>query len=1624
MEVDVTSEMFKAISHGFVTVPWSQSPDLTIDDVSGGPQVHEWLSKVFLSQLFAEDPSDEYENGFCTEKYPCLLGEGNAHEDSECALYLQKGKDNCPSYLGGKSSCCEPCSNNITCPNITYQLKGSWATVSSAVTDLSAACGTGMPPWISLLESWPVTASLTNLFETPAPTSSDPNFCPERLNRAPQSGPLPVAARTLTLAGFNQVLAGRITMKRIKLVSSSSPKFKTAYPQFMSARGISAFSRTDDDNHDSFGTSELYTYSEDGGYLGAGGFVHFLDFSKSQTVIRRELDILKNNYWFDLNQATLAIEMLFFNGNYEMFMHITFVFEHDFSGETNYYVLAQPLNMSFINSGTGFSFWLRYLALLVMVVGFFGFFKYEMDDISADPLAYFTNALQIIHFISLVLSLVIVIVWCSLVYSYDYRSARLPLDVEITAKTEQFENIVGLAGVAKIFSDIMSVNLCLIIIRCILLMANMTPFLSVIINTISTARLDLFSFVVVFAILFFGFTVAGYILCGSRTKDFSTWPRSFITCLKMVMGESNFEKLDSGDQMLGQPYFFCFHLIFIIIKNVLLSVICLAYYKERKKVDEPNADDKYPLKRFIRQVKSNVREWSRFIGQCIGTIWQFLFGSGSGSAIRVNYEQVNLYRDKRGSFKPKTRSVQYESKQDEFQGDVRMPNQDIRLRPKKPFYRDGLMNYYVDYLAHDGLTAEAGVKENFRLVAIQQQGESDPVRFRDREIFESEKGKTFQGTKFRGFGEDARNILEFEQEHPPIQLEFEGWVQPISWDCVFTLIFVIIYSLFLVWSMRIQDSFNLTEVQRMTLFEPHWFAYNPTRLQNFSSLEGLEEVSNWFHSAIENGAYSCVTSASNPEECTAALNDRYFRSDHALFAGPDGMMDYGPDGGVGFTPGGADGQSLGYVPWSDVQGGDPSWESSMSTTPRMFHWNVGFMPNNFVRTTMQVACFDENEEEKWKFGYPFVLNKVVKHQSNGCAQAGCMDQMVRNVEESGGQCLDSNGRVRNPRVYNGAWSSVNYTFSKTGTYKELGGIAIGLGATKAEADIITDILHQDQMLRGRFINSIVLEYVVYNEHYDMFTYNMVSFSILATGKMKTKFHSVVFPLNVFSTGQQEKSSGLRSAIYVSWVTVLVCVLGFTFFFLRDLFIQYRITSELQKPKWSFLGSFFAESWWNVLDLFTVILLLVTQYFFFRYVMIDQRINDWGWSSWTTKHMKFNLTVAEDRKDDFFNFSEAAYFFDSYTFFASWSILFIAVRTIKYMVSIQQLHLVVLTMSTAVWELLAMLLITFLALFGFASTFFIRYGTRFYRFGDISNAFCELFIFMCGVFDTEALFHQSPEFFFIVFPFVQLVFYFILANMFLAVTVYKWREVRKTAQEDVMSTFKRCWKSSFMCSKRLAQKDEEDATNKQISLDEKFWQQCAVLTFLSKFDDSGNIRGLDSKHRDGGPDGAGKENEEEGALQMDKNADGKERNLDKMFKKAHMEIASQMCRNVALRDDGAGVQQILSPDIHTEYHHEDDSADVTIGIVEDQVDIATSKKIKQDLEDKLKLDERKGDNSVAQEIWLDALITVLEDVEILKAVQAFFLPPPMIKPRTQQEWGVFDQKKVKMSKDSTNSLGFS
>jgi len=360
-------------------------------------------------------------------------------------------------------------------------------------------------------------------------------------------------------------------------------------------------------------------------------------------------------------------------------------------------------------------------------------------------------------------------------------------------------------------------------------------------------------------------------------------------------------------------------------------------------------------------------------------------------------------------------------------------------------------------------------------------------------------------------------------------------------------------------------------------------------------------------------------------------------------------------------------------------------------------------------------------------------------------------------------------------------------------------------------------------------------------------------------------------------------------------------------------------------------------------------------------------------------------------------------------------LFMMVRLIKYFGAVPQLRLMMTTMSSAFYELAIITSITLVVWMAFTVMFFLRFGIQFSnKYGQISRAFTELFLYVCGRFATADIQANSPIYFIFMFTTFQVIF-FLLLNMYLVAIVYRWKDARRDAQEfSLQSTVENM--SKFLSPNTRA-KDDKKKDNKHLDID--FWRACSVITHLGHMDKFGKIQVPDSK---GAPraidDDDGKAvapyedpDQDEGGLDLDKEGGAKE--FLAIFKRVHMEIASQMCRKVAPKGAGVGdlgedEQLAAAPAAGTLETQEETDAHIEIGIVEEPVDPSQAITIEKTLRKALADEEH-----IAKELWLDALVTALEDAGTLRRLQQFFLPMPMIKPKKPQEWGQFQQKKVKM-----------
>ncbi|CAE8619193.1 unnamed protein product [Polarella glacialis] len=1666
--VHVSSEVYQAVVSRFLTSPWKLHPARYIYDVKGGPQVYEWLDQVFVPQLYLDQPEMGQGQGYCSVGSPCLLAEGNADSPEECSGSLQPGDRNCATSLGPAASCCEPCSGP-QCPSIQINTEVGKKSANTSVTDLSASCADEMPAWLSQLSQW---TSDDRPSTVPDPEIS---FCPERLSKVDVDISLKEEGmnQQLNVGLYNRALMGRITLKRRKLHPFDSKSFANPYQRILKQQKVYA-DRYDPENEDtdSFGQFKRYTYEENAGYKSAGGFVEHLNFDQPRSVIQKQLSALNRDSWFNLKQGSLTVEMLLFNGNVDKLIYVSFVIEHDHSGQAEVSVSANCLKLS-VHDLDKWESWARFMLYIIILVCFTVFLKNEIEDMSADVTSYFTHVMGIIHVVSFGLCAYCILTYAMIVCSFTFLNFSLPISPIASERNLEFQNLASLADMQATFMVWVSTNTGLICVQAIALMSNLAPHWSLILITISRMRKHLLAFLAILVVLILGFVQAGMLLFGESFLHFSDFLRGIVSGVQMVNGQGNYTSLQEAHPGAGYMYFLIFHICFLIFKTVLLSIIINGYIFERRSLENADSADTYPLRRFVRSTKAWLNQYSAFIRRCAASFQALFFGGRSrmgAQAARVNFENVAKLQDKRAT-KPRKRNVIYEQKAEDDDpaaeapqgGEVKhqggMIAADVKLRVVPPFFPDGMMHFYVESVANDGPAMDFKVQKDFRLISIQAEGATDRERFRNP----------------KGFSEDPQKILidlrrpaEDPQKKLPVRLEFEGKARLCSYECVLVLLLCIVFLLFSLNVSRVYDSYSSAESHREFHYGPTWYSHNPTRALDVNSVHTLKATRDWFKAGILDNEVACVLplaggmcGGEHPGEDNVAGK---FREGWAFWAGANTSEELGLSFGQGNSelrflrpgerPKAAEGMSLGAVP-NQKRTGTVSGLSAVTTTVNIGPSNRGFMPNNHVRLTMQLPCFRKNPQERFSKGYPWVMDPALL--SMDCANEKCMQKMMNSKRE----CYDRHGQLRDHRLALGKLSKLRYEFSQAGTFGELGGIAIGMGSTRREAMLLYDLVEKDSLLPI----SMVFEFVTYSSDYDLFTYTTAKFWLRDSGLLQREIHSVVFPLNIFSMGAEpdrQQKTAMNWAFFACYVLISVL---FTIHVLGDFLLQLSITTANNRPWYMFPRDYLQDDIWNALDIVCVVMNILVIESIVSFMLIDGTFSlKEGFRSWTQDY-EFKTEVGLDDADPFQYFSTAATLYEKFTNLAAINGLMVMIRFTKFCRSLASLRLVLTTLAAAIHELFTIIAIIAMVMVAFVFMMHTRFGIPFARYGTLQLTAQEIFLFLVGQFDTDDLYQAYPIYFTVVFILYEAVFFLIL-SIFLAAIIFRWQDTRRDAEDFSIAGAFRTVRDSVQISKYFQkQAHGQDQDQVLVTLDAEFWQKKSILSHLASLEDTGRIRITQAADGEGQRgrrlrNSSGGEGDPEGDLEGDLeaaegedpeegDADGGGRDGDRagddaatwrpfnferaedrkrfiqVFKKAHMELASQLSRKVDSRStaqpDGeeepvllktspGGMNLVEDEETRVSAMLRDEDAKLEmVGIIERPQSEQTVEFIESNLNGQLET------SKPADEIWLDAVLTVLEEVDSLRKLQMFFLPMPMIFPKKAQDWGAFNQKKMKMER---------
>lgn len=1302
-----SSSMFRAVNWKFTQLPWARNPDLYINDIRDEEDLYAWFSQVLIPGIFMETPEDGDVDRFCTEAYPCDHGEGDADggfHDAEyglsCEFGLKVGKNNCPSWHGPDADCCEPyeaadeaicnarcvspyqdnCKSSAFCINECERKCREFLT-----DDLSRACagpddrdGSGEVQKLQGIQ------------------------CPEAIGKTTRP-------RAPVVSSFNMPLFARLTLKRYVTAEEPSHRFRYAVETKKAGGGAAlAPDRFNAGYEDTarIGTRERqHEYKFGQGFANGGGYVKFLDLTKTQASVVVQLAQLKEEGWFE-KQATMAVELFLFNGNIDKFMKITYIFAHTGTGTTEVRQEADTFDLTLYEWGKP-GVIPRFVLEVVTWLLFLWLVLSEAEDMTDDFAEYVSRPVHLIDLSSLTLSAISIGLSLLMAWSVPYMTFQLPVPrfADIADYELSFQQLEHLASLSGWVNRILAVNICIVCVRTINLISQMTRTWGIVVNTLIMGGTWFMYFTFLFICVFCGFLFMSYFTFGHAYLEMSSLDRAFLSCFKMVIGISIYDELVAADYIIGVVFFHVFVLLFtFVLLNVFLAIIINAYASEMKRVE--NSTEADPLVRLINNAFDKLMANFTFLRK-----FHILRALGGGSTRHTNEEHLQ------------------------------------ELQRKQKFAR----------------------------------------------------------------------------------------VTLCSFECIVILFFVVLYMVMLSNISNLDVSFAVGEAVQNAVVQTSWQQQNPAREVTFHEILQLEDAAMFTEKVLLDQLYGCSLEYDNQDtSCRNAMRSQYteFRPNFQTQTGacPDGDAMEWPKATddelpnsrcskhakntlVGYAPTRQDGPTPDSRPRNNVEDLPENYLPGVNDRqPRLNQWNVAIDPWNFVRVTIQLNCFRSNPNQRWSGGYLYIMTP---RDNTDCSEKDCMNKILEEYEgeeyDPDLECLDYDGfkvTIRQQHVVL-LGRRFNYTFTARGkavdrSYKGNGGYTIGMGMTWDEAKRMFELMYKDRTFAAQ-TSSIVFDFATYNGNVDLVTHSRLLFSLEPTGIVQKNVKATTFPLTWLSLGEIFPGTGPQQALgrpslddfrtRTTWYmfVYLVVQVGFMCNFIKEMYLQYLISWERGSGEKA-IFDFFIEDYWHVVDVVSLSIAYYTLYLFFcflYYPLPTDRVADPGYQpdlstqyplsfsgSFTQDHRfvrRWNL-LPED-EDAFILLSDIATLgelWESIVLQSALNSFLLMLRVMKYLPSMTQLKVLLRTIHHSIPQILVFGCVLSMLLVGFVIMFHVEYGIESVRFRSFASSAITLFRWLVGDFEITVLFATNPSFTTVMVPVFMAIFYFVLANLFLAIFVRQWR----------------------------------------------------------------------------------------------------------------------------------------------------------------------------------------------------------------------------------------------------------
>uniref|UniRef100_A0A6I8NZB8 Polycystin 2 like 1, transient receptor potential cation channel n=1 Tax=Ornithorhynchus anatinus TaxID=9258 RepID=A0A6I8NZB8_ORNAN len=322
-------------------------------------------------------------------------------------------------------------------------------------------------------------------------------------------------------------------------------------------------------------------------YSGGG---YYLDLGETREESAEALRVLKDQLWLDRGTRVVFVDFAVYNANINLFCVLRLVVEFPATGGA--VPSWQIRTVKLIRYTDVWDFFV--VACEVVFCTFiFYYVVEEVLELRIHRLRYFSSVWNILDLLVILLSIVAVGFHIFRTVEVKHLMGKLLKEPRVYADFE------FLAFWQTQNNNMNAVNLFFAWIK-IFKYISFNKTMTQLSSTLARCAKDILGFAIMFFIVFFAYAQLGYLLFGTQVENFSTFVKCIFTQFRIILGDFDYNAIDSANRILGPVYFVTYvFFVFFVLLNMFLAIINDTYSEVKEELSSQK--DELQLSDILKQ---------------------------------------------------------------------------------------------------------------------------------------------------------------------------------------------------------------------------------------------------------------------------------------------------------------------------------------------------------------------------------------------------------------------------------------------------------------------------------------------------------------------------------------------------------------------------------------------------------------------------------------------------------------------------------------------------------------------------------------------------------------------------------------------------------------------------------------------------------------------------------------------------------------------------------------------------------------------------------------------------------------------------------------------------------------